>query len=189
MKTALMLVDIQEDYFPGGKMELLGTKRASEGAGRLLGVFREKALPLVHVQHISIHKGATFLLPDTEGVNFHEGVRPLSNERIVIKHYPNSFRGTELGTLLKRDGIEQLIICGMMTHMCIDATVRAAFDEGFKCIVAHNACTTKNLSFDDVNVPADYVHASFMAALGTVYAKIMSVHEITESLDRLITVG
>ncbi|HMK60920.1 MAG TPA: cysteine hydrolase family protein [Dissulfurispiraceae bacterium] len=182
MNTALVLVDIQQDYFPKGKMEVVGAVEASRVASRLLGHFREKKLPVVHVQHISTRAGATFFLPDTEGINFHKGVIPLSNEAVIKKHFPNSFCDTDLQEHLESKGIKVLVICGMMSHMCIDATVRAAFDRGYICTVAHDACATSNLFFNGIDIPAMHVHGAYMAALGAVYSKVLSAEEIIGTL-------
>jgi len=178
MNTALVLVDIQQDYFPQGRMEVVGAVEASRAAIMLLDHFRAKKLPVVHVQHISTRAGATFFLPDTEGINFYEGVRPLAAEAVVRKHFPNSFRNTDLHEHLASQKIKELVICGMMSHMCIDATVRAAFDSGYACIVAHDACAARNLVFNGIDIPAAHVHGAYMAALGAVYAKVMSAEEI-----------
>jgi nicotinamidase-related amidase/RimJ/RimL family protein N-acetyltransferase len=182
MNAALMLVDMQQDYFPQGRMELVGSIEASLGAERLLSYFRKENLPIIHIQHVSIRKDATFFLPDTEGINFHENVRPVIAETIVKKHFPNSFRDTNLNESLTSKGVDELVICGMMSHMCIDATVRSAFDKGYSCFVAHNACATKDLVFDGVDIPAKYVHGAYMAALAGVYAKVLSAEEIIEMI-------
>lgn len=178
MNTALVLVDIQQDYFPKGRMEVVGAVEAGRAAIKLLDHFRAKKLPVVHVQHISTRAGATFFLPDTEGINFYEGVRPLAAEAVVRKHFPNSFRDTNLHEYLESQKIKELVICGMMSHMCIDATVRAAFDGGYTCIVAHDACAARNLVFNGIDIPAMHVHGAYMAALGAVYAQVMSAGEI-----------
>jgi nicotinamidase-related amidase len=180
MNTALILVDIQRDYFPGGKMEVVGATEACFGARFLLNHFREKELPIIHVQHVSARPDATFFLPDTEGLTFHEKAAPLPHEIVVQKHFPNSFRDTELRKHLVSMEITELVICGMMSHMCIDATVRAAFDMGYGCIVAHDACATRDLEFNGIHIPAAHVHGSFMAALGAVYARLMTVRNIIE---------
>jgi nicotinamidase-related amidase len=180
MKTALLIVDIQNDYFPGGKMELEGSTEASLRAKELLNLFRAEKRPVVFVQHVSIQKGATFFLPDTDGVHIHENIRPLPGETVIRKHYPNSFRDTGLLDHLKKDPVGRLVICGMMTSMCIDATVRAAFDYGFQCVVAHDACATRSLQFKDVSIPAHHVHGAFLAALGSVYARVMGASEVIE---------
>ena len=178
MKPALVLVDIQQDYFPKGRMEVVGAVEASQVAQRLLDHFREKDLPIVHIQHIAARPNATFLLPDTEGINFHESVKPLPNEMVIKKHFPNSFRDTGLQEYLLSGKIRELVICGMMSHMCIDATTRAAFDMGYACMVAHDACATRNLVFNGLDIPAKHVHGSYMAALGAVFAKVSSAEEI-----------
>ncbi len=178
MNPALVLVDIQQDYFPKGRMEVVGAVETSRAAKKLLDLFREKNLPLVHVQHISTRAGATFFLPNTEGINFHESVSPLPNETVTKKNYPNSFRDTQLNEFLVSNKIKDLVICGMMSQMCIDATVRAAFDKGYACIVAHDACAARNLIFKGIDIPATHVHGAYMAALGAVYAKVLSTEEI-----------
>ncbi|MDZ5606061.1 cysteine hydrolase family protein [Bacillus pseudomycoides] len=177
MKTALLLVDIQNDYFPNGRMELRNAVEASEYASQLLQHFREVNQPIFHIQHVSIKETATFFLPNTEGVHIHENVRPLRDEIVILKHYPNSFRETTLLEQLQQLKIEHIVICGMMTHMCIDATVRAAFDFGFHCTVVHDACATKDLLFKNATIPAVYIHNTILASLNTVYADVMSTTE------------
>ena len=184
MNTALLLIDIQNDYFPGGRMELTGANEAGKAAGRLLAAFRRHELPIIHVQHVSLREGASFFLPGTEGVNFHENVTPLKNETVIQKNFPNSFRSTELERTLRKDGIEQLAVCGMMSHMCVSATVRAAFDLEFQCTVAHDACATRNLVFEGSELHADYVHAVSMAAMGSLFAHVTRVDEVIDRLFR-----
>ncbi|WP_242144319.1 MULTISPECIES: cysteine hydrolase family protein [unclassified Bacillus cereus group] len=177
MKTALLLVTIQNDYFLNGKMELRNAVEASEYARQLLQYFRQTNQPIFHIQHVSFEDHATFFLPDTEGVHIHENVRPLQNETIILKHYPNSFRETNLLQKLQQFKIERVIICGMMTHMCIDATVRAAFDFGFHCTVIHDACATKDLLFKNATIPAVYIHNTILASLNEGYADVISTEE------------
>jgi nicotinamidase-related amidase len=182
MKPALVIIDIQNDYFPGGKMELEGSPEAGLQAAKLLQHFRSKGLPLVHIQHVSNRPGASFFLPDTEGVNIHASVAPHSGEIVLQKHFPNSFRGTPLLEHLRGLGADHLIIAGMMTHMCVDATTRAAFDLGFSCSLAHDACAARALVFGEQRVPAAQVHASFLAALNGLYAKVQSAAAIAEEV-------
>ncbi|MBI1921669.1 MAG: cysteine hydrolase [Geobacter sp.] len=177
MKTALLVIDIQNDYFPGGRMEVEGSPAASLKAKVLLELFRARQLPIVHIRHISNRPGATFFLPGTEGTDIHPNAAPLSGEPVIVKNFPNSFRDTELLPILRDKGIERLVVCGMMTHMCVDATVRAAFDHGLACIVAHDACATRALSFNGVETPAPQVQAAFLAALGAVYGRVVSSAE------------
>jgi nicotinamidase-related amidase len=175
MKTALLLIDIQNDYFPGGTMELVGSTEAGNNAEQILARFREQGEPLVHIQHISTRPDASFFLPDTAGAAIHPSVEPAPGEVVITKHFPNSFRNTALADQLQNRQINHLVVAGMMTHMCVDATVRAAFDLGFRCTVLHDACATRDLSFASTAVPAHQVHAAFLAALEAVYAEVLSV--------------
>ena len=182
MTQALLLIDIQNDYFPGGAMELVGSPAAGREAGRLLQKFRQMSLPVIHVQHVSTRKGAGFFVADTKGVEFHESVSPLPVEPVFQKNYPNSFRETSLLEHLQEIGVSQLVIAGMMTQMCVDSTTRAAADLGFSCILAHDACATRDLTFNDITVSAHNVQTAFLAALNGLFAEVVTVEEVCARL-------
>ncbi len=143
MRQGLLLIDIQNDYFPGGALEVAGMEAAAAKAGQLLARFRAGAGPVYLVQHLATRPGATFFLPGTTGAEIHGSVAPVPGEPVITKHFPNSFRETGLLEMLQKDGIDQLIIAGAMSHMCIDATTRAAFDLGFSCTVVEDACASQ----------------------------------------------
>jgi nicotinamidase-related amidase len=155
---------------------------AAAKVSELLARFRSAGLPLYHVQHLSIRPGATFFLPATLGVEIHETVKPKAGEPLVQKHFPNAFRETTLLEAVRKDGVEHLVICGAMSHMCIDATTRAAFDLGFKCTVIDDACATRDLTFRGERVAAADVHAAFMAALSVPYASVVSAGDFVATI-------
>jgi len=177
MKTALILVDIQNDYFKGGPMELVGMDVASTKAGKLLSHFRDHELATFHIQHVASDPSLGFFLPDTEGVELHDSIKPLPNETVIQKHFPNSFRETVLADEIRKADIGRLVICGAMSHMCIDATTRAAADSGLECVLVHDTCATRDLEFEGRTIPAQEVHASFMASLGWGYAKALTLDD------------
>ncbi len=177
MIQALILIDIQNDYFSGGRMELVGMEQAAQNARKILQKFRQQQILVYHVQHVSVRPGATFFLPGTTGVSIHTSVAPLDREPVVVKQFPNGFRGTALLENLKSEGVERTIICGAMSHMCIDATTRAAFDLGFSCTVIEDACATRDLRFKGETIEAAKVHAAFMSALSVPYAAVMSTND------------
>jgi nicotinamidase-related amidase len=181
-RTALVLVDIQNDYFSGGRMALEGMEAASGNAARILSRFRAQRFPVFHIRHIAIHAGATFFLPDTPGSEIHPSVAPIADESVIVKHFPNSFRETPLLDQMKKAGVTSAVVCGAMSHMCIDATVRAACDLGFPCLVAQDACATRTLTFGPETVPAAKVHAAFMAALSAAYAQVLSTEELLQKI-------
>ena len=176
--TALLVIDIQNDYFPGGAMELEGAEAAGEKAGKAIQAFRSRGLPVIHVRHLSVRPGSTFFIPGTQGAEIHASVKPLADESIVEKNFPNSFRNTGLKELLEKQQIRNLAVAGMMTHMCVDATVRHAADLGYKITLLGDACATRAQSFGGETVPARQVHAAFLAALNGFYAKVIPSHEL-----------
>lgn len=171
-KAALILIDIQNDYFGGGRFPLFIPNETAAQAAKALEHFRQLGLPVFHVQHISTKPGATFFLPDTEGAEIYDGVAPLPSEKVVIKHTPDSFFQTELHDCLQQSGIKHLVICGMMTHMCVDTTVRAAKSHGYTITLLADGCTTRYLVWQGTTIPAAVVQQVYMASLSGNFAEV-----------------
>ncbi|MEA2836307.1 MAG: hypothetical protein QOD89_857 [Bradyrhizobium sp.] len=178
MRKGLVIVDVQNDYFPGGAMELSGMTEAAENCRKLLQKFRAARAAVVHVQHCSVQPGAHFFIPETQGGAIHAGVRPTASEAVVVKLYPNAFRETWLADVLCRACVAELVVCGAMTHTCIDSTVRAAFDLGYVCTVASDACATRDLEWDGAVVKAAEVQAAFLAALQLPFAQVRTTKDL-----------
>ena len=178
MSKALLLIDIQNDYFAGGKSELFEPEKALDAAAKVLDMFRRNGLPVIHVQHVNTREGATFFLPNTDGVKIHARLTPRDGESVVVKHAPNSFYDTDLSSIIKEKQIAELVVCGMMTHMCIDTTVRAAKDYGISVTLVHDACATKDLAFGGKKLPASMVQAAYLAGLNGMFAKITVASEL-----------
>ena len=173
---ALILIDIQNEYFPGGKMELVSIDKAADNAQRVLKKFRDQKLHVFHIQHISFPQSPIFV-PGSNGIKINEKVTPIAGEPVIVKHFPNSFRDTTLLKELKDNNIEELVICGSMSHMCIDTTVRAAFDLGFPCTVIEDACATRDLPFNGQIIEAAKVHGAIMSALSFPFAQVISTDQ------------
>ncbi|WP_339295337.1 cysteine hydrolase family protein [Paenibacillus sp. FSL W7-1279] len=178
MNTALLLVDIQNDYFPGGRNELFHPDQALTHAQEALSLFREKNLPIVHIQCILLENNATFFLPETEGINIHEGIKPQSDEQVIEKHTPDSFFQTELQEYLESIKVTRLVIGGMMSHICIDSTVRTASRLGYEVLLLSDACTTRDLVWNDTVIPAKTVHDTFMASLQDTFAQVVDTSRL-----------
>ncbi len=181
MNKALILIDIQNDYFENGAMQLVGSEKAGKNAKLILEHFRKEKIPVIHIQHIANRPGATFFIPATKGAEIHKLVKPDSMEKVIVKNFPNSFRETELGEYLKSKNITDLVICGMMTHMCIDSTTRAAKDLGYNCLVIGDACATKDLELNGVKVKAIDVQTAILSALSNFYSTIKLTEQYLES--------
>ena len=176
--TALIVIDIQNDYFPGGAMALEGPDGAAGKASQVLKSFRDRKMPVIHVRHLSIRPGSTFFLPGTKGAEIHSSVTPEKGETVIEKNFPNGFRGTPLQKRLEELNVKNLVVAGMMTHMCVDATVRHAADQGYKVTLLADACATRAQSYGGESVPARQVHAAFLAALNGFYAKVIRTDEL-----------
>jgi len=179
---ALILIDIQRDYFPGGRFPLVGPEEAAERAAALLAAFRARGLPVIHVRHESLGADAGFLEAGTEGARLHPAVTPDGDEAVVVKHHPNAFLETDLKARIDRHPDAPLVIAGMMTSMCVDATVRAASDLGYTVSVAADACAAPDLEYGGTRVAGADVHAAFLAALGSAYAHVATVDDLIGAL-------
>ena len=176
-KQALIVVDIQNDYFPQGKWPLVGADAAADNAARLIQAFREAGDSVVHIRHEFTSEEAPFFTPNSDGAKLHPKVLNRDNEPVVLKHFVNSFRETELKSILDEQDIKELVVVGSMSHMCVDGITRAAADFGYSVTVIHDACATRDLEFNGVTVPAAQVHAAFMASLAFAYANVVSADE------------
>lgn len=180
--TALVLIDIQNFYFEGGTLPLVDPLPASLQAKRLLERFRTRGWPVVHVQHLP--RTQSMPTPDAGDAQYqiHPNVRPAPGERVIGKHHANAFRDTDLLATLRQLGVKRLLIAGMQTHMCVEAATRAAADFGLAVIVAQDACATRKLQFQGVDVPAKEVQAAALAAMNGTYARVLSTDAVLSEL-------
>jgi len=160
--TALLIIDIQDFYFPGGKVPLVEPEAAAANTALILAAFRAEGKPVVHVRHDFEPGGA-----------IHASVAPKEGEKVFTKTEVSCFNGTKVLAHLEEMGIKKLVIVGMQTHMCLEAATRSAYDLGFECVVVGDACATRDLTYGDRTVPAADVHASTLATLDRTYAKVV----------------
>jgi nicotinamidase-related amidase len=170
-KQALLIIDVQNFYFPGGSRSLVGPVEASLNARKILNRFREVGWPVIYVRH-------NF----EPGGDIHEHVKPLEDEKVISKNQVNSFKDTDLLDHLHKHQIQKLVICGMMTHMCVEAATRAGHDYGFDCSVIQDACATKALQFSGQEISAESVHYTTLATLSGIYAKVLDTESFLEEV-------
>jgi nicotinamidase-related amidase len=171
--TALLLIDIQDFYFSGGRSPLENPEKASLNAQKILKKFREKGMLVVHIRHNA-----------KLGAEIHKHVMPIKKEKVISKDHVNGFKDTDLLIYLRAHNVKQLIICGMMTHMCVEAATRAAHDFGFDCILIRDACATRDLKYGDKIIKAADVHLSTLSSLNGYYAKVMNTEDYLDSLKQ-----
>ena len=172
-KSALLLIDIQDFYFPGGRLQLENPEMAGMNAGLILDHFRKCELPVYHVRH-------NF----EPGGNIHHYVKPEAGEPVISKDQVNAFLDTELLGMLQADTVEQLVICGMQTHMCVEAAVRAGHDLGFTCLLVTDACATRALQYEEHIIPAKNVHYSTIKTLQGNYARVLTTENLIKEFSK-----
>jgi nicotinamidase-related amidase len=174
-RSALLIIDIQNFYFPGGRVQLEEPERAGMNAGLLLNHFRKNELPVFHVRH-------NF----EPGGEIHAYVKPEQDEPVISKDQVNAFLETGLLELLRSDSIEQLVICGMQTNMCVEAAVRAAHDLGFSCVLVEDACATRAMQYKEHIITARNVHFSTLGSLTGSYAEVVTTESFLKDFDQYI---
>ncbi|MBE0600927.1 MAG: cysteine hydrolase [Firmicutes bacterium] len=182
MNTALVLIDIQNEYFPGGRRVLHEPEACAARAAEALQWFRGKGWTVVYIQHISREADAAAFRPGTAGIAIHESIRPLPGEAVIVKCLPDGFMQTRLHETLQALSASRLVICGMMSHMCVDTTVRAAKPLGYEVLLLGDACATRDLSWKGQSIGAATVHAAFMAALSGSFATVIDTAALPEAL-------
>lgn len=165
MKQALLVIDVQNDYFKNGKMELVNPEFALQQINKLEQHFIQNGLPIIYIQHIN-PVSASFFQENTLGIELHSQLKVTDTSIIVKKHFPNSFVETNLQSILQQHQVEQLVITGMMTHVCIDSSTRAARELGYQPITIADATATRDLEHEGKKVRAEDVQTAFLSALG-----------------------
>ena len=176
MADALVVIDIQNEYFAGGAITLPHAASAASCAAEGIGAARAAGTQVIHVRHEEPGSDQYFV-PGTRGAETHPSVAPSDTEPVVVKNHPNSFLETDLADVLRGLGADRVAFCGMMTSMCVDATVRAAADQGLEAVLIDDACAAPDLEHRGKRVPADAVHAAFCGALADGIATLVSTHD------------
>jgi nicotinamidase-related amidase len=173
--TALLIIDIQNFYFPGDGPGLVNVIPASLNAREVLLTFRDKKQLVIHVRHKS-----------SKGFEINKNVEPIAGEKIITKEDVNSFKDTDLLEYLKKNDITRLVLIGMQTHLCLEAATRAAHDFGFECVVIEDACATKDVKYGDKVVKAEDVHYSTLATINNTYGKVINLKTFKENPDKYL---
>lgn len=179
-KRAVVVVDLQNDYWPSGKWPLVGIEAAAANASKVIQKARSDGDAVIHIRHEFQGPQAPFFAAGTEGAEINSAVRPLEGEPVVVKAYPNAFRETGLKRMLDDKGIDEVVLVGAMSHMCIASTARAASDHGYATVVVHDACATRDVEFNGATIPAAQVHAANMGALAFAHGKVVSTSQYAD---------
>ena len=169
--SALIMVDCQDTY-RHGIMQLTNVEAAILEAQKLLQMARDLNVPIIHIQH-DAGVGSPYDVTAQIGQISAE-VAPKNGENVITKNYPNAFIATPLEAQLKALGIENVVLAGFMTHMCINSTARGAFNLGFKPTVVASACATRSLvGANGKTIDAQTMHEAALAAVRDLFAVVV----------------
>ncbi len=171
-KSALIMIDCQNTYRQG-LLALHGVEPALDEARRVLARARSLGIPIFHIQH-DAGAGSPYDVRAEIG-QIADKVKPETGEPVIVKNYPNSFVKTDLHERLQKLGVQDLVLAGFMTHVCVNSTARGAFNLGYRPTVVASATATRALpSATGGVVSADAMQAASLAALSDLFAVVVS---------------
>lgn len=176
-KTALIVIDFQEEYF-SGRMPVPNGEAALSKALELIAWADANKIAVYHIQHVT-PKGAPIFAQDGETVAFHPEIGPAKHHHVLCKTSVSVFPSTDLDARLKVDGIDTLVIAGLMTHACVSGAARDAVPLGYDVIVASDACATRDITGPDGKVIFhDVLHEASLVTLSDTFAEILDTKAI-----------
>lgn len=185
MKPALLVIDVQNEYFaPDGIWPLPDAEAALANIQRLIAAARASGVPVIHITHESLDPAGPVFKPGSRNVAIHDGITVMPDERHIVKHFPGAFTQTPLEAYLRHAGVDTVIVTGFMTHLCCDTTSRQAKERFFAVLFAADATASRDLKLNGETVPHRQVHATTLAVM-TNFAKVVPTSEIIEALETL----
>jgi len=182
MKAALLVIDVQNEYFaPHGKWVLPEGEKALDQINALIAAARTAGVPVIHISHERLGATSGVFVPGSIGIEPYPGVSMQPDETRIRKHFPGSFTQTPLEAHLRNFGADTLVVCGFMTHLCCDTTTRQAAERGYKVLFASDATATRDLAVAGETVPYQTIQKSTLAAM-TGFAEVLTTAQIIEQL-------
>ncbi len=142
---ALLVIDIQNDYFPDGNYPLWNTEATLSRIEKAIEAAVSKKIPVILVQHIADPKKgiSPFFNKGTDGAAIHPRILAAAPEaHVITKQFADSFLHTDLEKTLKELGVHELLICGMMTQNCVTHTAISKAAEKYSVTILPDCCTT-----------------------------------------------
>lgn len=183
MKAALLVIDVQNEYFaPEGLWPLPDAEAALVNIRRLIEGARAHGVPVVHITHESLDPHGPVFKPGSRNVEIRDGITVRQGERRIVKHFPGAFTQTPLEAYLRQAGVDTVIVAGFMTHMCCDTTTRQAKERFFSVLFAADATATRDLKLNGAVVPHKQVHETTLAVM-TSFATVLATGDIVQKLE------
>jgi nicotinamidase-related amidase len=182
-RTALILVDFQEEFF-SGRLRLPNAPMAASRAKVLLDWARAEGIAIIHVLNVAKSEQSVVFAPNSTGAKEVPLLKPIDGERILVKSSGGGFTNTDLDDWLKTRNIDTIVVAGLMTHLAVYLTACDATVKGYRVVVAADATATRTLPspVGDSSVDFETVQRAALASLSDRFGEVMKAQEITSLL-------
>ncbi|MEO1785025.1 cysteine hydrolase family protein [Thermodesulfobium sp. 4217-1] len=181
MKRALLIIDVQNEYF-SGKLPVTYPNDSFSNILKSIDFANENQIPVILIQHTAPQKDSGVFVKGTKEWQIKEEVRERKYKYIIEKNFPDSFANTDLEAVLKRDEIDTVTICGYMTQMCCDTTARQAMHKGFFVEFLSDATGTLDISNYAGSISAEQLHNAILITQAMRFSKVLTTHEWIENI-------
>ena len=181
MKRALLVIDVQNEYFYG-KLPVTYPSGSLENILNVMEAANYESIPILLIQHTSLHENAATFIKGTECWEILPEVLNMEHDYLVEKNFPGSFTGTDLESWLCENKIDTITISGYMTQMCCDTTARQAFHRGFEVEFLSDATGTLTVSNYAGTSKAEELHRSTLVTQAMRFSKVLSAADWIKGL-------
>lgn len=181
MKRALLVIDVQNEYFTG-RMPVSYPAGSFDNILKAVDAAKQAQIPVILIRHGSPQPDATVFVKGSAGWEIHAALSAKAHLRIIDKHLPGSFTGTELEECLRSLGVDTVVITGYMTQMCCDTTARQAVHLGFSAEFLSDATGTLDIANYAGSVSAADLHKAILITQAMRFSKVMSTDEWTVAI-------
>jgi nicotinamidase-related amidase len=177
MKRALIVVDVQNEYFEGGALPISYPPQSFEQIKKAIESAQKAGVMVVLVQHTSLKENAGAFVRGSHLWEFHNEIKTIKPDLYIEKNHASSFVGTDLNYRLRSLGIDTVAIVGYMTQNCCDATARDASQLGFNVEFLSDANGTLAFSNNAGEVSAEELHRAFLVAQAFGFSRVLNFNE------------
>lgn len=177
MKRALIVVDVQNEYFEGGALPISYPPNSFSRIKEAIEEAQKAGILVVFVQHASLKENAGAFVRGSHLWEFHDDIKKLTPDLVIEKNHASSFVGTDLNWRLRTLGVDTVTIVGYMTQNCCDATARDASQLGYNVEFLSDANGTLAFSNNAGEVSAEELHRSFLVAQAFGFSRVLSLDE------------
>lgn len=181
MNQALIVIDVQNDYFEGGAMPVTYPANSFDNIKKAIIAAKDHQIPVVYVKHLC-PPGADCFAPDSFGQELHADLIALGGDHIVTKEMISSFHKTDLQDYLSSKGIDTVTIAGFMTQMCCDTTARYAAHMGYHVNFLSDGTGTLDFNNGQGHASAEELHRATLITQAHCFSNVISTDSWIRSL-------